>query len=66
MEHIRIKSIKREASDFSPDRNMYNNNISQPKQNSENMESAKESNGYFGQNGYSGDNKYGKLALNIF
>ena len=65
MEHIRIKSIKREACDFGLDKNMCNNNLSQSKLNSENMETTKDSNGYFGQNGYSGDSKYGKWTLTI-
>ena len=57
MEHIRIKSIKRDACDFGYNNNMYNNNTSQPKYITDNLEEAKAQNTYFGQNGYSGDNK---------
>ena len=59
MEHIRIKSIKREACDFGLNNNMYNN-TSQSKFKSDDMEGAKTQDTFFGQNGYTSDNKYGK------
>ena len=60
MEHIRIKSIKRDAYDYGIKENCYNNNSSQSKLNVENMEASKEPTSYFGPDGYSGDKNYGK------
>ena len=65
MEHIRIKSIKREACDFGYNNNMYNNNTSQPKYSTDNLEEAKAPNTYFGQNGYTSDNKYGEYLIQM-
>lgn len=65
MEHIRIKSIKREACDFGFNNNMYNNNTSQPKYITDNLEEAKAPNTYFGQNGYTIDSKYGEYLIQM-
>ena len=59
MEHIRIKSIKRDAYDYGIKENCYNNNSSQSKLNVENMEASKEPTSYFRPDGYSGDKNYG-------